>query len=77
MEGMFLFFLFLVVVFVLIVVSAVMWVVLHRSVFGRYLYAVGRNEDAARFSGIGTKRTIAVAYVICGLLTGISIVSIA
>lgn len=62
---------------VLIVVSAVMWVVLHRSVFGRYLYAVGRNEDAARFSGIGTKRTIAAAYVICGLLTGISAILIA
>ena len=31
-----------------------MWVVLHRSVFGRYLYAVGKNEEAARYSGIPT-----------------------
>jgi ribose transport system permease protein len=62
---------------VLIVVSVVMWVVLHRSVFGRYLYAVGRNEDAARFSGIHTKRVIAAAYIICGLLTGISAILIA
>ena len=30
------------------------WFVLHRSVFGRYLYAVGKNEEAARFSGIRT-----------------------
>src|ERR1051325_2623449 len=36
----------------LVVVSVVMWVVLHRSVSGRYLYAVGRNETAARYSGI-------------------------
>ncbi|HEX9004711.1 MAG TPA: ABC transporter permease, partial [Blastocatellia bacterium] len=62
---------------VLIVVSIVMWVVLHRSVFGRYLYAVGRNEDAARFSGINTKAVITAAYIICGLLTGISAILIA
>jgi ribose transport system permease protein len=56
----------------LMIVAAVMWVVLHRSVFGRYLYAVGKNEEAARYSGIPTGRVIVVAYVICGLLTAIS-----
>ncbi|MDY0870748.1 ABC transporter permease [Dongia rigui] len=54
------------------VVAALMWVVLHRSVFGRHLYAVGKNEEAARYSGIDTKRVIVAAYVICGLLTAIS-----
>ena len=34
---------------------SVMWVVLHRSVFGRYLFAVGKNEEAARYSGIHTQ----------------------
>src|SRR5581483_5568457 len=43
----------------------IMWVVLHRSVFGRYLYAVGKNEEAARYSGIRTTRVIVAAYVIC------------
>src|SRR5436190_7521601 len=38
----------------LIIVSAVMWVVLHRSVYGRYLFAVGRNEEAARYSGVSS-----------------------
>ncbi|MBL8187917.1 MAG: ABC transporter permease [Acidobacteria bacterium] len=57
---------------VLIVVSVVMWVVLHKSVFGRYLYAVGRNEDAARYSGINTKLVITAAYIICALLTGVA-----
>jgi ribose transport system permease protein len=56
----------------LIVLSIVMWVVLHRSVYGRHLYAVGRNEEAARYSGINTKRVIASAYIIAGLLTGIA-----
>lgn len=56
----------------MLVIAAVMWVVLHRSVFGRYLFAVGRNEEAARYSGIPTKRVIVAAYVICGFLTAIS-----
>jgi ribose transport system permease protein len=57
---------------ILIVVGVVMWFVLHRSVFGRYLFAVGRNEEAARFSGINTRLVVASSYVIAGLLTGIS-----
>jgi ribose transport system permease protein len=56
------------------VVGIVMWVVLHRSVFGRYLYAIGKNEEAARFSGIRTGRIITAAYVICGGLTAVSAV---
>lgn len=56
----------------MLVVAAIMWVVLHLSVFGRHLYAVGKNEEAARYSGIRTARVIVAAYVICGLLTAIS-----
>src|SRR5438132_8411434 len=50
----------------LLAVSLVMWIVLHRSVYGRYLYAVGRNEEAARYSGINSRRIINSAYVISG-----------
>ena len=57
---------------ILVVISVVMWVVLHRSVYGRYLFAVGRNELAARYSGINSWRIIASAYVILGLLAGIA-----
>ena len=56
----------------LVVVAAIMAVVLHRSVFGRYLYAVGKNEEAARFSGITRRAVIAGAYVISGGLAGVS-----
>ncbi len=56
----------------LIVVSIVMWVVLHRSVYGRHLVATGRNEVAARYSGINARRVIVTAYVILGVLTGVS-----
>ncbi len=56
----------------LAVVSVVMWVVLHRSVYGRYLFAVGRNETAARYSGINSQRMVASAYIILGALVGIA-----
>ncbi|MEQ1646381.1 MAG: ABC transporter permease, partial [Pyrinomonadaceae bacterium] len=55
---------------ILVVISIVMWVVLHRSIYGRYLFAVGRNETAARFSGINSNMVITSAYVFCGLLAG-------
>ena len=62
---------------ILIVVAIVFGVVLHYSVFGRYLYAVGRNEEAARYSGIDTKKVIAGAYVIAGFLTALAAILIA
>lgn len=61
----------------LIVVSLVMWVFLHRSVYGRYLLASGRNEEAARYSGINTDQIITLAYVIAGGLTAVSAIIIA
>jgi ribose transport system permease protein len=61
----------------LILISVLMWVVLHRSVYGRYLFAVGRNEDAAIYSGINSRMVITIAYVFSGALAGISGVLIA
>ena len=60
-----------------LVVAGVMAVVLHRSVFGRYLFAVGKNEEAARYSGIRTTRVVAAAYIICGGLAGLSSIYLA
>ncbi|GLH79508.1 sugar ABC transporter permease [Bradyrhizobium sp. SSBR45G] len=61
----------------LAIVTTIAWVVLHRSVFGRYLYAVGKNEEAARYSGIRSDRVVIAAYVICGGLTALAAVLIA
>lgn len=62
---------------ILVVLSVIMWFVLHRSIYGRYLLAVGRNEQAARFSGINTQLITASAYVVAGVLTGVSGILIA
>src|SRR5215468_9616027 len=58
----------------LIIIAALMWVLIHRSVYGRYLFAVGNNEDAARYSGINSKRMIASAYIVCAALAGVAAV---
>jgi ribose transport system permease protein len=60
-----------------VAVALVLAVVLHRSVFGRYLFAVGKNEEAARYSGIRTQRITIAAYVICCGLTALAAVFIA
>jgi ribose transport system permease protein len=62
---------------ILIFLAVVMWFVLHRSIYGRYLLAVGRNEQAARFSGINTRLVITSAYVMAALFTGVSGIMIA
>lgn len=56
----------------LVIIAAVMWIVLHRSVYGRYLYAIGKNEEAAKYSGIRTRKMVTVSYTICGVLTALS-----
>lgn len=56
----------------LVIISLIMWVVLHRSVYGRYLFAVGRNETAARYSGVNSDKIIASAYIILGALAGLA-----
>ena len=61
----------------LIVIGAIMWVMLHQSIYGRHLFAVGRNVEAARYSGINANNVIAGAYVISGALAGVAAILIA
>jgi ribose transport system permease protein len=45
--------------------------VMTQTRFGRYLYAVGGNVEAALLSGVPVRRVIITAYLICGLLAGL------
>ncbi len=56
---------------ILVVITVVAAVLLNRTVFGRYLKAIGRNEQAARYSGLPTDRVVIGAYVLCSLLAGL------
>lgn len=60
-----------------LIITVIMGVILHRSVYGRHLFAVGKNEEAARYSGIHTARVTIVAYIICCGLTAVAAVFIA
>jgi ribose transport system permease protein len=57
---------------VMVVIAVVMWIVVHRSIYGRYLFAVGRNEEAAKYSGIKSGQIIASAYIVAALLAAIA-----
>ncbi|QDS98302.1 ABC transporter permease [Adhaeretor mobilis] len=56
---------------ILLVVAIGAAVFLNLTIYGRYLLALGRNEEAARYSGINTDRMIILAYVLCSLLAGL------
>jgi putative xylitol transport system permease protein len=45
----------------------VLWVVLNKTTYGRYIYAVGGNEKSAKTAGIATKGIIISVYVLCGI----------
>ena len=54
-----------------VAVVALGQLVLSRTVFGRYMVAVGTNEEAVRLSGIGTGRVKAAVFLVSGLLAGL------
>lgn len=55
---------------ILVVVAIVLAIFLNRTIYGRYILALGRNEKAAKFSGINTDRLIVTSYVISALCAG-------
>lgn len=57
--------------FLLLTIAVVAAIFLNRTIWGRYLLALGRNEMATRFSGINTDAMKITAYVICSLLAGV------
>jgi D-xylose transport system permease protein len=59
-------------VFILIGVTLVMTFVATRLRFGRYVFAIGGNPDAAELGGINTRRILALTFVVMGILAAIS-----
>lgn len=57
--------------FVLIIVAVLAATFLNKTIWGRYMLALGRNEDAARYSGVNTNRMTLLAYVICAVLAAL------
>jgi rhamnose transport system substrate-binding protein len=59
---------------VFLLIFAVYVILLHRSVFGRALYAIGFSPGAARYAGIPVKRRIGMLYVLSGLVASLAAV---
>ncbi len=57
---------------IMIIVYGVAYIVLTRTKFGRYVYAVGGNKEASRLSGIQTDSVIIKTYIISGGLAAVS-----
>lgn len=54
----------------------IMWLLLNRTAYGRRAYAIGTNDDAAKWAGINTRRTRMLAYVTAGALASLAAVVI-
>jgi ribose transport system permease protein len=61
-----------VIVWIFVLVSALGWVLLNRTTFGRRTLAVGGNPEAARLAGIDVKRHTVLLYVLVGACCGIA-----
>ncbi|WP_272571518.1 ribose ABC transporter permease [Providencia sp. PROV254] len=59
-------------VWLMIIVFAAAWYMLHHTRLGRYIYALGGNEAATRLSGINVDRIKIVVYALCGLLAALA-----
>jgi ribose transport system permease protein len=57
---------------IFIVCMVLAWFALSRHVWGRHLYAVGGNEEAARLSGVPVNRAKIMAYVVAGLFSAVA-----
>lgn len=57
---------------VFIIAVVVVWLILARTRFGRYVYAIGNNEEAARFSGVPIRRVKAALYTGTGFLVALA-----
>lgn len=59
-------------VIIMILIYVIAHVVLTRTKLGRYVYAIGGNEEAAILSGVNVKFYKASVYGICGMLSGLA-----
>ncbi|WP_217181678.1 ABC transporter permease [Streptomyces sp. AC495_CC817] len=64
-------------VLITLVLAVIAYLVLTKTLLGRYTFAIGSNEEAARLSGVNTRRWTVLIYMFAGAFTGVAGVIIA
>ncbi|MCP8894575.1 ABC transporter permease [Shinella daejeonensis] len=59
-------------VIIMVVMMAIGWILLNHTKYGRYLYAIGGNQEAARLSGVPVGRYLIISYVIAGFFSAVA-----
>jgi fructose transport system permease protein len=59
-------------VFLMIAIAVLLWYVLNHTAWGRHVYAIGDDPEAARLSGINVKRKLISVYALAGLICAIA-----
>src|SRR5262249_42901724 len=62
----------IVIVGAFLLIAAVFWLMLERTVFGRYVRATGDNERAGQYTGLPIRAVKIWVYTLSGLLTGVA-----
>jgi ribose transport system permease protein len=58
-------------VILFLVLAVVLQIVLRNTVYGRYLYAIGQNKEAARLAGIPVDRVLVSTFILCSMLAAL------
>ena len=58
-------------VILFLVLALMLQIVLRNTVYGRYLYAIGQNKEAARLAGIPVDRVLVSTFILCSLLAAL------
>ena len=51
-----------------VIITIIMWIVWNKTSFGKNMFAVGSNEEAANVSGVNVKRTIMMVFILAGVM---------
>lgn len=55
-----------------IIITVIMWFIWNKTVFGKNMFAVGSNEEAANVSGVNVFKTIILVFMLAGIMYGIT-----
>ena len=55
-----------------IIITVIMWIVWNKTVFGKNMFAVGSNSEAANVSGVNVRRTTILVFTLAGIMYGIT-----